>query len=120
MLVPGTSLELKRRESGLTQKEVAERLGISRNTLAAYESGKTEIPLSVFIYLSEIYKCNVFEIFGVHAPHIVFDIPKTELAHAYARYKVGAEKELDKLMRKQKPESYYEMRYKIYYDEIKV
>ena len=60
MKTPGTALEMKRRENNMTQEEVAKYLGISRNTLAAYESGKQKIPLTVFIYLADLYKCHVY------------------------------------------------------------
>lgn len=120
MLVPKTALELKRREAGLTQQEVAELLGISRNTLAAYESGKTDIPISVFIRLADLYKCDVHDVFGVYAPHITFDLPKSELRHAHARYKLNKEKELNEQMGIEKAENYYEEKYKQYYNEIKI
>ena len=79
MKTPGTALEMKRRENNMTQEEVAKYLGISRNTLAAYESGKQKIPLTVFIYLADLYKCDVYEILSVHANDVEYDTDETEL-----------------------------------------
>lgn len=114
----GTKLEIIRRERKMKQQEVADYLGISRNTLAAYESGKSKIPLSVFIRLADLYKCDVFDVFGVHAPNIEFDIPEIELIKAQAKYKVLAEKEKDDAFKKDYlSNEYYEMRYKIHFKE---
>lgn len=66
MTNPGLKLKLKRKECGLTQQEVADYLKISRNTLSVYESGKTDIPLTVFIRISKLYGCDIDEIYGTH------------------------------------------------------
>ena len=114
----GTKLEMLRREKNMTQKEVADYLGVSRNTLAAYESGKSKIPLSVFIRLTDLYKCNVFDVLGVYAPNIEFDVPAEELVKAQAKYKVLEEKAKDDLFSKDGfSESYYAHRYKIHFEE---
>ncbi|MBQ3124481.1 MAG: helix-turn-helix transcriptional regulator [Clostridia bacterium] len=118
MTSSGTKLELLRREAGMTQEEVAEYLGISRNTLAAYESGKSKIPLSVFIRLADLYKCDVFDVLGVHAPQIEFDIPEIELVKAHAKYKVMQERRKDDAYAKSYlPDKYYVERYKTYLKE---
>lgn len=115
---PGTRLELLRREKGMTQEEVAEYLSISRNTLAAYESGKSKIPLSVFIRLADLYKYDVFDVLGVHAPDIEFDIPEIELVKAHAKHKVMQEKRKDDAFQKSYlPDKYYADRYKVYLKE---
>lgn len=115
---PGTRLELLRREKGMTQEEVAEYLGISRNTLAAYESGKSKIPLSVFIRLADLYKYDVFDVLGVHAPDIEFDMPEIELIKAHAKHMVMQEKLKDNAYQKSYlSNEYYADRYKIYLDE---
>lgn len=117
MLAPGTALELKRKKCGLTQQEVADIVGISRNTLAAYESGKAKIQLSVFIRLADLYKCDVYDIFGVHAENMEYDIPVIELAYAHARYRVNENRKIDDLAGIQASEAYYDMKYKEYCEE---
>lgn len=115
MIKSGTKLEMLRRENKMTQEAVAEYLGISRNTLAAYESGKSKIPLSVFIRLADLYKCNVFDVLGVYAPYIEFDIPEIELVKAQAKYRVMEEKRKDDAYGKDYlSDAYYADRYKQY------
>lgn len=46
-----------RKECGMTQKDVYERLGISPNGYASYEQGRTEPSLETLIQL-----CRIFEI----------------------------------------------------------
>lgn len=117
----GTKLEIIRREKKLTQQEVADYLGISRNTLTAYESGKSKIPLSVFIRLADLYKCDVFEVFSVHAQNIEFDVPEIEIIKAQAKYKVLAEKQKDDAFEKNYfSKEYYAMRYKEYLKEATI
>ncbi len=117
----GTKLEIIRREKKLTQQEVAEYLGISRNTLAAYESGKSKIPLTVVIRLANLYKFDVFDVFGVHAPNIEFDVPEIEFIKVQAKYKVLAEKEKDDAFGKDYlSKEYYEMRYKTHLKEAMI
>lgn len=62
----GLKLKLNREKMGLTQEEVADKIGISRKSLSNYENEITPIPLTVFIRLAELYQFDVFEILGVH------------------------------------------------------
>lgn len=118
MISKGTALALLRKQNNMTQEEVAQKLGISRNILAAYESGKAKIPLSVFIYLSDLYNCDVFSVLGVYAPFIEYDIPETELIKAHARYRVRTEWQKDNAYGANNfPNRYYEDRYNTYIEE---
>ena len=63
----GVKLTQLRKQCGLTIGDAAEIIGVSRNPLAAYESGKTEIPITVCMRLMNLYNCDVFDIYGVHA-----------------------------------------------------
>ena len=63
----GTRLAYFRKKCGYTLSEAADMVGISRNTLASYESGKTKLPLSAAIKLINLYNCDVYDIFEVHA-----------------------------------------------------
>ena len=44
---------------GLTQSESAKALGINKNTLAAYENGKTIPKLDIAIKMAELYRCTL-------------------------------------------------------------
>lgn len=112
MIVGMTVLENMRKQKGISLDEVSVRLGISRNMLAAYESGKTKIPMSVFISLSEIYSCDIFDMFGVNTDIAENDVEDIEIAKAHARYVTESEREKDCLCgRNDLPEKYYKERY---------
>lgn len=52
-------LKYLRVNSGLTQREVAERIGIDQSAVALWETGKTAPRASILIKLSELYHCTV-------------------------------------------------------------
>lgn len=56
-----TKLPIKalRATKNLTQKEVAEKLGINRNTYSSWENYKTFPSLPQLIRLSEVFECSL-------------------------------------------------------------
>ena len=56
-IILGQRLKELRAEKKLTQKEVAEKLGMLQPAYARYESGKTELDYEKLVFL-----CNLFEI----------------------------------------------------------
>lgn len=53
-----------RQQKGLTQKELAQKLGVSQNFLSELENNKYDIKLSMFYKLLdvlEIYPCDIIE-----------------------------------------------------------
>lgn len=57
------NLKAIRKSKGYTQKELAEKLGISNSTLAHYESGLRKITLEMFLKILEVcnYKIKIEE-----------------------------------------------------------
>lgn len=49
-----------REDSGLTQKALADRIGKSESAIQGYESGKTDIPLSVIASILKALKISLF------------------------------------------------------------
>lgn len=47
-----------RKESGLTQEKFAERLGLKRNTIATYETGKSEPMDSIIVSICREFNVN--------------------------------------------------------------
>lgn len=47
----------------LTQKEVAEKLGVHQQTIAKYEKDSTKIPMNLLQQLSALYKVELNHIF---------------------------------------------------------
>lgn len=52
-----------RKEKGLTQEQVAKRLGITRKTYATYEGNKAKITLEVFFKILDILEIDTKDIF---------------------------------------------------------
>lgn len=51
-------LKKARKDAGLTQYDVYNRLGVSQSTFSAWETGKSEPSISVFLQLCSIYNIN--------------------------------------------------------------
>lgn len=48
----------EREISGLTQDLLAEKIGLSRQTLINYESGKSPVPIDVILKMCEVFGCE--------------------------------------------------------------
>lgn len=57
------SLRAARVNINLTQKEVAEKLGVHHQTIAKYEKNSAKIPMDLLRQLSELYKVKLDHIF---------------------------------------------------------
>lgn len=56
------TLEAARINAGFSQKEAAEKLDISRDSLRAYEKYKKSPKIELAIRLAELYKCSLEDI----------------------------------------------------------
>mgnify|MGYP000726783181 CR=1 FL=1 len=52
-------LKTLRKEKKLTQKELAEQIGIKQNSYSDWETGKNEPSLENIVKLTKIFKCSV-------------------------------------------------------------
>jgi len=59
----GTKLSILRSQTKYSQQDIAEKLGIDRNTYANWESEKTEPCASQISKLAEVYDVTVSELF---------------------------------------------------------
>ncbi len=57
----------ERIDHDLTQQEVAEKLGISRQYYSRYEAGEVEIPVRHLITLAQLYNCSIDYLVGISA-----------------------------------------------------
>ena len=57
------SLKAARVNVNLTQKEVAERIGVHQQTITKYEKDSTKIPMNLLQQLSALYKVELDHIF---------------------------------------------------------
>lgn len=51
-----------REKTGLTQKEVAEKLGIDQSAVSLWETGKTAPRVAILVKLAELYHCSLDEL----------------------------------------------------------
>jgi transcriptional regulator with XRE-family HTH domain len=61
----GRRLQLIRKRRGLTQKELARKLGVTRETVAAYEAGRSHLMDITLLNISAVLKVSVNEILGL-------------------------------------------------------
>lgn len=58
----GEQLTKKRNECGMSQQEVADRLGVSDVTISRYEKGSRDISLPTFFKICDIYQSDPYEL----------------------------------------------------------
>ena len=63
-----TLLKKLRKESGLTQQQVADFLHLDRSTYAYYESGRTKINIDILIRLSNFFQISLATLVGEEVP----------------------------------------------------
>ena len=68
-----------RERTGLTQKELAEKLGISQSTMQRYETGKEKITVDALVKLSEITKEDINWIVYGNAKEMSIDTKTAQL-----------------------------------------
>ena len=61
----GAAIRKQRDAMGMTVAQLAKRVGVSRNTITNYESGKNEPSASDLVRLAETLGCHVAEFLGV-------------------------------------------------------
>ena len=61
----GIRLGQARKEQGLTQQQVADRLGIAQQTFAHYEGGRLRLPASMLPILAQMLGLTVDELLGL-------------------------------------------------------
>jgi len=58
----GDYLAVKRRNAGMTQADVAERLSLTRQSVSAYETGECFPDISVVIELAKLFEITIDEL----------------------------------------------------------
>lgn len=60
----GNVLKRKREERRMTQADLAERLGVSRQNVCSYETGYKIPPLKVVVAAADVFRCSTDEMIG--------------------------------------------------------
>jgi transcriptional regulator with XRE-family HTH domain len=64
----GLHLQTIRKRRGFTQKELAEKVGLTREAIASYESGRSHILDTTLVELSSALRVSADEILGLKRP----------------------------------------------------
>ena len=70
----GEKLKCLRQERGMTQAELAERLGVSPSAVGMYEQGRREPEGALLARIAAILRCSADELLNVDAPSEVSDV----------------------------------------------
>lgn len=54
----GKRIKELRSELGLSQAQLAEKIGVAQNTVAQYESGKSKISIDVLVNLAKVFEIS--------------------------------------------------------------
>ena len=64
MIKIGRFLQELRREKGMTQEELSEKVGVARRTVSRWETGSNMPDLDILIELADLYEVDLREIFN--------------------------------------------------------
>jgi len=61
----GKNLQSMRKRRGLTQKDLAEKIGMTRESIAAYEAGRSHLMDTTLLDMASVLRVSVNEILGL-------------------------------------------------------
>ena len=64
----GEHFKKARKQSGLTQKEVSEKLGIYQSNISDWENDTSRPSLEFLIELADLYEATLYELLGLDDP----------------------------------------------------
>lgn len=60
----GKILRRKRESKGLTQEDVAKRLGVNKQQISGYETGYKIPPMRIVVAAADLFRCSTDEMIG--------------------------------------------------------
>lgn len=60
----GNILRKKREERRMTQEDIAQRIGVTRQNINSYETGYKVPPLRVVVAAADLFRCSTDEMIG--------------------------------------------------------
>jgi len=65
LIAIGKNLQSIRKRRGLTQKELGEEIGLTREAVASYEVGRSQLMITTLLDICAVLRVNVNEILGL-------------------------------------------------------
>jgi transcriptional regulator with XRE-family HTH domain len=65
LAIIGKSLQSIRKRRGFTQKELGEKIGLTREAVASYETGRSQLMVTTMLAMAAILRVSVSEILGL-------------------------------------------------------
>jgi len=81
----GQKIRALRKERGMTQSELATRVGIIQSDLCRMEKGEYRVGLDTLFRILEVFGMNIGEFFGEHAQEDASASQEVELAERFRR-----------------------------------
>lgn len=82
----GVLLKELRKEHGLTQEQLAEKLGVTNRTVSRWETGNNMPDLDILIELSEFYQIDIKELLNGERKTAEIKMDNTEIVRQVAEY----------------------------------
>ena len=82
----GSFLKELRKEHGLTQEELAEKLGVTNRTVSRWETGSNIPDIDILIYLSEFYQVDLKELLDGEKKEIEHKTEDTQIVRQVVEY----------------------------------
>ena len=82
----GSFLKELRKEHGLTQEELAEKLGVTNRTVSRWETGSNIPDIDILIYLSEFYRVDLKELLDGEKKEIEHKTEDTQIVRQVVEY----------------------------------
>ena len=67
----GKRIQVTRMENNISQKEMADFLGISLNYISKLENGKTKIELKTFLKICDFLNISIYDVLNEKSDHII-------------------------------------------------
>jgi transcriptional regulator with XRE-family HTH domain len=72
----GKSLQSIRKRRGLTQKELGEKIGLTREAIASYEAGRSNLMITTLLDIADALRVTVNEILGLERQTVEITITR--------------------------------------------
>ncbi len=77
------NLLYQRKKNNLTQKELADKLGVKHNSISSWENGTNSIDIETLFKLCEIFDISVNDMYGIYTADQYLNLPEQDLIHKY-------------------------------------